>query len=123
MARRETWSLREGDDFHFDERGRLATDTTVATAMRTALTQHLGAWWAFPEHGSRLAALMAGEPEPDLAAALDNAVRDALAPLKRARRIRDLAVDVRVDGNRAHIRASAHDIGQGAPVAVEVVSP
>ena len=123
MARRETWSLLDGDDFQFDERGRLVIDTSVATPMKTALTQYLGAWWAHPGHGSRLAALMAGDPEPDLAAALDGAVREALAPLGRARRIRGLDVRVTVAGNRARIVATAHDISQGVPVAAEVTVP
>ena len=123
MAGRETWSLRAGDDFRFDDRGCLVVDASVATPMITALTQHLGAWWANPGHGSRLAALMAGEPEPDPAAALEDAVRTALAPLGRARQIRDLVVRVTVVGNGAHITATAHDISQGAPVTAELALP
>ena len=122
MLRRMTWSLHNGD-FHFDERGCLALDTGVVTQMMTALTQHLGAWWAYPGHGSRLFALMTGEPEPDLAAALEDAVRVALAPLVRARRIRNLDVRVSVASNRASIVASAHDISQNVPVAAEVTLP
>ena len=123
MTRRQTWSLLDCDDFGFDASGCLVLDSSAATPMKTALTQHFAAWWAYPGHGSRLAALMAGEPEPDLAVALDGAVRDALAPLERAGRIRDLDVRVDLAGNRARIVASAHDIGQGTPVAAEVTLP
>ena len=123
MARRETWSLRDGDDFGFDARGCLILDSSAATPMKTALMQRVRTWWAHPAHGSRLAALMAGEPQPALDAALNDAVRDALAPLVRARRIRDLQVQVTLAGSRAQIIASAHDIGQGRDVRTEVTLP
>ena len=123
MVRGQTWSLSEGEDFHFDDAGRLAVDDTVATPLKTALMQHVNAWWAHPAHGSRLAALMAGEPEPDLAAALEDAVRDALAPLVQGRRIRELQVQVTVEGSRARIVASAHDISQDRTISTEVSLP
>ena len=116
---RWTWSLRDSD-LHFDVGGRLALDSTVRTQMTTALTQHLAAWWANPAHGERLEALMAGTPPPDLAAELEDAVREALVPLERAQRIRDLQVQVELEGNRVCIRASAHDTQGDVPVTVEV---
>jgi hypothetical protein len=93
--------------------------------MATALTQHLGAWWAHPGHGSRLAELMRGTPEADPAAALEQAAGAALAPLERARRIRDLRIRVTVAdaGARATILATAHDIARGAVAQTEVTLP
>lgn len=128
MSGIETWSLvgQDGistDDFRFDDRGRLVLDRGIATAMITALNQRIGSWWANPAHGSRILALLSGNPDPEPATALEQTTRQALAPLEQARRIRDVVVVVRLDGNRAHVTVRAHDIGRGVVVSMEVIAP
>lgn len=123
----QTWSLvgDDGistDDFRFDEYGLLVQDNTVATAMMTVLNQQLGVWWANPAHGSRILELMSGVPDPEPATALEATTREALSPLERMRRIKDIDVHVRLDGNRALVTVHAYDIGAGVVVAVEVSS-
>lgn len=120
MPGTETWSLirddgTPADDFALDDHGRLVLDRTVATPMITALDHELGAWWANPDHGSRIAAIRRGTPEPDQAAAVTAAVREALAPLERARRIRDVHVETALVGNRAVVTVRAYDIARARP--------
>lgn len=127
MPGTETWSLirddgTPADDLALDDRGHLALDRTVATPIITALDHELGAWWANPDHGSRIAAIRRGTPEPDQAAAITAAVRESLAPLERVRRIRDLRVHTTLDGNRATITVHAYDIARATPISQEFQS-
>ncbi len=119
-----TWSLvgpdgQPADDFRFDNHGRFVEDETVATAIALVLDQHLGKWWADPHHGSRVHQLMTGTPSPDMTRELESATREALAPLERDGRIKDITVHVQASENRALVTVTVFDTGQGRPLTME----
>jgi phage gp46-like protein len=101
-------------DYVADGRGGYETTTTAETALYHQIQGELGRWWGDAAAGSRLYELDRAKSHARITrTALEDRLREALAPLFEAGRITEVSVQASRDRDRASFEVTCRDGQRG----------